>query len=126
MGTGKKKIEIEKIEDKTSRMYTFSKREKGLFKKNEELESLTGYPMAYVVFSSTKTPYTYGDVNSTIKRHFPSTICTKRSASGMNSHDSSCDVDAVISGGSLGLKSSSTLQKNSLHGGVEGIDVEEC
>ncbi|KAK4713580.1 hypothetical protein R3W88_019487 [Solanum pinnatisectum] len=110
MGTGKKKIEIEKIEDKTARMYIFSKRKKGIFKKIEELESLTGYPLAYVVFSSTKTPYTYGDVNSAIRRHFSSTICTKRSTSGMNSHDSSCDVDVV---------------KNSLHGWVEGIDVEE-
>lgn len=32
----------------------------------------------------------------------------------------------LLSGGSLGLKSSSTPEKNSLHDWVEGIDVEEC
>ncbi|WMV37804.1 hypothetical protein MTR67_031189, partial [Solanum verrucosum] len=35
-------IEIEKITEKTSRMVTFSKRRKGLFRKIEKLESLTG------------------------------------------------------------------------------------
>ncbi|KAG5595609.1 hypothetical protein H5410_036841 [Solanum commersonii] len=102
------------------------KERKDFSKEIEELESLIGYPMTFVVFSSTKTPYTYGDLNSAIRRNFPSTICTKRSISGINSHDSSSDVDVVVFGGSLGLKSSSTPQKSSLHGWVEGMDVEEC
>lgn len=82
--------------------------------------------MACFVLSTTKKPYTHGDVNSPIRRYFPSIICTKLSTARMNYQDSSSDVDVVVSGGSLGLKSSSTPEKNSLHDWVEGIDVEEC
>lgn len=106
-------------------MYTFFKREIGLYKKIEELESLRSYTVSSIVFSSTKTPYAYGDINSAIRRRFPRTICTILSTSGMNFHDSTSDVYFVVSARSLVLKSSSTPQKISLHFWLEGIDVEE-
>ncbi|KAH0731517.1 hypothetical protein KY289_002705 [Solanum tuberosum] len=84
MGTGKRKIEIEKITKKMARMVAFSKR---------------------------KRPYTYGDVNFVIKRHFPSCIRTESSD---------------VFGGSSGSKSSSTLKGNGLRGWMEDIDVEGC
>ncbi|KAK4739137.1 hypothetical protein R3W88_002834 [Solanum pinnatisectum] len=77
MGTGKRKIEIEKITKKMARMVAFSKR----------------------------------NINSIIKRHFPSCIGTKSSD---------------VSGGSSGSKSSSTPKGNGLRGWVEDIDVEGC
>nr|GMC76758.1 agamous-like MADS-box protein AGL61 [Ipomoea batatas]GME13052.1 agamous-like MADS-box protein AGL61 [Ipomoea batatas] len=61
-GTGKKKIEIKKIEKESSRMVTFSKRRTGLFKKAVELEDKTGARVAIVVFSPRDIPYTYGDI----------------------------------------------------------------
>ncbi|KAG5626285.1 hypothetical protein H5410_011503 [Solanum commersonii] len=112
MGTGKKKIEIEKITKQTARMVTFSKRRKGLFRKAEELESLSS--------SRVTSPYTYGDVNSVIKRHFSSYIRSEISTPVMNSHHSSSDV----SDESSGSKSSSTPNGNGLRSWVEDIDVE--
>ncbi|XP_015164376.1 agamous-like MADS-box protein AGL61 [Solanum tuberosum] len=120
MGTGKKKIEIEKITKKTARMATFSKRKKGLFRKAEELESLTSSRVTFVVFSPSDIPYTYGDVNSIIKKHFSSCNRSEISTSVMNSHHSSYDV----SGESSESKSSSTPKGNGLRGWVEDIDVE--
>ncbi|KAK6777323.1 hypothetical protein RDI58_024040 [Solanum bulbocastanum] len=116
MGTGKKKIEIEKIIKETSRMVTFSKRRKGLFKKAKELESMTGSRVASVVFSPTGRPYTCGDVDSAIKQHFSSTR-------GLNSHDSNSDSDNVVFDGSLGSKSSSTPKRNGLRCWVEDVNL---
>ncbi|KAK4379038.1 hypothetical protein RND71_000900 [Anisodus tanguticus] len=99
---------------------TFSKRRKGLFKKAKELESMTGSRVASVVFSPTGRPYTCGDVNSAIERHFSGSSCT----SGLNSHHSNSDV--VVSGGSSGSRSSATPRRNGLRDWVEGIDVERC
>lgn len=118
MGTGKKKIPIERITNEKSRMVTFSRRRKGLFKINEEVESKTGSRIASVVFSPTERPYTYGDVDFAIQKHF---CRTKLSTSGMKSHQSNSDV--VVTGGS---RSSSTPSKNSLRKWVERIDVEGC
>ncbi|XP_055814950.1 agamous-like MADS-box protein AGL61 [Solanum dulcamara] len=132
MGTGKKKIEIEKITKETSRMVTFSKRRKGLFKKAKELESMTGSRVASIVFSPTGRPYTCGDVNSAIKRNFStSSRCTEQSMSGLNSNHSNSDTSddvVVVSGGSSSSesKSSSTPTRNALRDWVEGIDAEGC
>ncbi|KAK6804848.1 hypothetical protein RDI58_002632 [Solanum bulbocastanum] len=122
MGTGKKKIEIEKITKQTARMVTFSKRRKGLFRKAEELESLSSSRVISVVFSPLYKPYTYGDVNSVIKRHFSSCIRSEISTPMMNSHHSSSDVSGEFSGS----KSSSTLNENGLRSWVEDIDIEGC
>ncbi|KAI5662093.1 hypothetical protein M9H77_21416 [Catharanthus roseus] len=64
MGSGKKKIEIKKIEKESRRMVTFSKRRKGLFKKADELCSKTGAKVAIVVISASGKPYPYGDIEA--------------------------------------------------------------
>nr|XP_016508956.1 PREDICTED: agamous-like MADS-box protein AGL29 [Nicotiana tabacum] len=110
MGTGKKKIEIKQIMKETSRMVTFSKRRKGLFKKALELESMTGARVAAIVFSPTGKPYTYGDVYSAIDRHFSSSI-DPLSGSG----------DVCISG-----SRSTPPSRNGLRNWLENIDVQEC
>ncbi|PHT74994.1 hypothetical protein T459_22275 [Capsicum annuum] len=134
MGTGKKKIEIQKITKETSRMVTFSKRRKGLFKKAKELESMTGCRIASVVFSPTGKPYICGDVEYAIQRHFSgnnnnnnnNSRSTEPSTSGLNSRHSNSDDVAVASGDSSGSRSSSssTPTRKGLHDWVEGIDVE--
>ncbi|XP_009796162.1 MADS-box transcription factor 23-like [Nicotiana sylvestris] len=120
MGTGKKKIQIEKITKETSRMVTFSKRRKGLFKKAGELESMTGSRVAAVVFSPTGRPYTCGNVSYAIERHFSS--FSEPSSSGLNSHHSNSDDVSASSSGSR----SSPSPRNSLRDWLEDIDVEEC
>ncbi|XP_009785235.1 MADS-box transcription factor 23-like [Nicotiana sylvestris] len=111
MGTGKKKIEIKQIMKAASRMVTFSKRRKGLFKKALELESMTGARVAAIVFSPTGKPYISGDVNSAIDRHFSSSI------------DPSSGSYDVSSGSS---ESRSSPLRNGLCNWLENIDVEEC
>ncbi|XAR67816.1 hypothetical protein NMG60_11002735 [Bertholletia excelsa] len=59
METGKKKIEIKKITKESSRMVTFSKRRKGLFKKADDLHLATGVSVALIVFSPADRCYTH-------------------------------------------------------------------
>ncbi|KAK0592473.1 hypothetical protein LWI29_037788 [Acer saccharum] len=59
-GTGRKKIEIKKIENKFSRKVTFSKRRKGLFKKTEKFCQLTDAEIAIIVFSNKGRLFSYG------------------------------------------------------------------
>ncbi|KAK9675376.1 hypothetical protein RND81_11G004100 [Saponaria officinalis] len=49
---GRRKIEIKKIEDKSSRQVTFSKRRSGLIKKAREISTLCDVDVAVIVFSS--------------------------------------------------------------------------
>ncbi|XP_004501639.1 MADS-box protein SVP-like isoform X4 [Cicer arietinum] len=55
----RKKITIKKIDDKTARQVTFSKRRKGLFKKAEELSVLCDAEVGLIVFSSTGKLFDY-------------------------------------------------------------------
>lgn len=49
---GRRKLEIKRIEDKSSRQVTFSKRRNGLIKKARELSILCDVEVALLVFSS--------------------------------------------------------------------------
>ncbi|TMW81265.1 hypothetical protein EJD97_010801 [Solanum chilense] len=119
MGTRKRRTEIEKLTKQSDRLTTFSKRKKGIFKKAEELESLTSSRVTSVVFSPSGIPYTYGNVNSVIKKHFPSCNRSEISTTVMNSHH---DVFGEFSGS----KSLTIPKENSLRRWVEDIDVEGC
>lgn len=59
-GTGRRKIDIKKIEKKQSRLVTFSKRRHGLFSKAAQLCSSSGANIAVVVFSPHDRPYAFG------------------------------------------------------------------
>ncbi|CAB4292445.1 unnamed protein product [Prunus armeniaca] len=56
---GKKKIAIEKIENKQSRLVTFSRRRNGLFKKAKDFSNLSGSSVAILVISPAGRRYTY-------------------------------------------------------------------
>lgn len=49
---GRGKIEVKRIENKTSRQVTFSKRRSGLMKKTHELSVLCDAQIGLIVFSS--------------------------------------------------------------------------
>ncbi|CAI9106596.1 OLC1v1005788C1 [Oldenlandia corymbosa var. corymbosa] len=67
MGYGRKKIEIRKIEEISSRNVTFTKRRQGLFKKARQLESMSGFKIAILVFSPAGNPFSYGDTESAME-----------------------------------------------------------
>ncbi|KNA09352.1 hypothetical protein SOVF_154490 [Spinacia oleracea] len=58
---GKRKIPIEKIENKARKQVTFSKRRKGIFKKASELCTLCGAKIAVLTFSGAGKIFTFGD-----------------------------------------------------------------
>jgi len=58
-GPGRRKINIEFIEDKSRRHITFSKRKAGIMKKAYELSALTGTQVLLLVASETGHVYTY-------------------------------------------------------------------
>ncbi|GJJ75008.1 pheromone receptor transcription factor [Entomortierella parvispora] len=57
--TGRRKIKIEYIEDKSRRHITFSKRKSGIMKKAYELSTLTGTQVLLLVVSETGLVYTF-------------------------------------------------------------------
>ncbi|KAL2483449.1 agamous-like MADS-box protein AGL61 [Forsythia ovata] len=105
--TGKKKIEIKKITKQSSKMVTFSKRRKGLFKKAQELQSKTGTSIALIVFSPANRPYTHGDLSLIDAVGGSSAAGTAMSGGG-------CDAGAV----------GNAIPTRSLMLELEKIDVE--
>ncbi|KAJ9709879.1 hypothetical protein PVL29_001385 [Vitis rotundifolia] len=78
---GRKKVELKRIEDKSSRQVTFSKRRNGLIKKARELSVLCDVDVAVLVFSSRGKLYEYANGNSRIVERFISSgICLSLSA----------------------------------------------
>ncbi|KAK4753635.1 hypothetical protein SAY87_001739 [Trapa incisa] len=63
---GRKKLEIKRIEDKSSRQVTFSKRRSGLIKKARELSILCDVEVALLVFSSHGRHYEFCSGNSLV------------------------------------------------------------
>nr|AGC94569.1 flowering locus C [Betula platyphylla] len=61
---GRKKVLLKRIEDKSSRQVTFSKRRNGLMKKARELSILCDVQVALIVFSSRGKLYEYCSGNS--------------------------------------------------------------
>lgn len=59
-GTGRRKIDIKRIEKKQSRLVTFSKRRYGLFSKAAQLCTSSGAHIAIIVFSPHGRPYAFG------------------------------------------------------------------
>ncbi|XP_019193097.1 PREDICTED: agamous-like MADS-box protein AGL62 [Ipomoea nil] len=119
-GTGKKKIEIKKIEKESSRMVTFSKRRSGLVKKAVELEDKTGARVALVVFSPRDHVYTYGDIpamSDLVERITNNTGIVPYDAGQMQDNGT---VDNSTSGSGSGSN-----YKNLIHW-VDSIDIEEC
>lgn len=61
---GLQKIEIKRVERKSARQVTFSKRKKGLFNKASELCVLCGAEVAIVIMSPHKRAFTFGYPNA--------------------------------------------------------------
>jgi hypothetical protein len=73
--TGRKKIQIRRIENHEARQVCFSKRRPGLFKKASELGIMCGAEVAAVAFSPAgRKPFTFGhpSVESVLERFIPS------------------------------------------------------
>ncbi|KAF6161624.1 hypothetical protein GIB67_002920 [Kingdonia uniflora] len=61
LSQGRKKINIERIENTGNRQVTFSKRRQGLFKKAGELTTLCGGEIAVITFSPGDKAYSFGN-----------------------------------------------------------------
>ncbi|PON50795.1 MADS-box transcription factor [Trema orientale] len=57
---GKQKIEMKMIWDENDRLITFSKRKSGIYKKANELVTLCGGEVGFVIFSPSGKPFSYG------------------------------------------------------------------
>ncbi|XVF02784.1 hypothetical protein REPUB_Repub04eG0204000 [Reevesia pubescens] len=64
---GRRKVQMKRIEDKSSRQVTFSKRRPGLIKKARELSVLCDVEIALVIFSSRGRPYEFSSTDSLAK-----------------------------------------------------------
>jgi len=66
----RKRIQIKKIDNISSRQVTFSKRRKGLFKKAQELSTLCDADIALIVFSATSKLFDYASSRYSISVPF--------------------------------------------------------
>ncbi|XP_057515580.1 agamous-like MADS-box protein AGL29 [Amaranthus tricolor] len=57
---GRRKIEMKKIENSSTRLVAFSKRRTGLFKKANEISTLCGVEIAIIVFSPGGKAFSFG------------------------------------------------------------------
>jgi hypothetical protein len=64
--TGRKKIEIKKLDKESNKQVTFSKRRQGLFKKASELCILCDVRAAIIVFSPADKLYSFGQPNTDV------------------------------------------------------------
>nr|WKY18080.1 flowering-related B-class MADS-box protein [Lonicera macranthoides] len=65
---GRGKIEIKKIENRTNRQVTYSKRRNGIFKKAQELTVLCDAKVSLIMFSNTGKFHEYTSPNTTTKK----------------------------------------------------------
>ena len=79
---GRQKIEIKKLENKSNKQVTFSKRRSGLFKKACELSILCGAEVAALVFSPNGKLFCFGhpSVDATVRRYVCGTLPSASSA----------------------------------------------
>ncbi|WOH14880.1 hypothetical protein DCAR_0934408 [Daucus carota subsp. sativus] len=68
----RRSVEIKKIEDRSKRQVTFTKRRQGLFKKAGELHSKCNADVAVIAFSLAGNAYAFGDpsVPSVLDRYY--------------------------------------------------------
>uniref|UniRef100_A0A7N0ZYI9 MADS-box domain-containing protein n=1 Tax=Kalanchoe fedtschenkoi TaxID=63787 RepID=A0A7N0ZYI9_KALFE len=92
MGTGRKRIQIQAIQDMSRRRVTLTKRRQGLFKKMEKLRTLTGCKAAAIVFSTAGRPYTFGDLSL-----FDSFTCAGQ-GDGVSTTSFDCNVSEDLDG----------------------------
>uniref|UniRef100_A0A7N1A293 MADS-box domain-containing protein n=1 Tax=Kalanchoe fedtschenkoi TaxID=63787 RepID=A0A7N1A293_KALFE len=67
---GRGKVELKRIEDKSSRQVTFSKRKSGLMKKANELSVLCDVDVAVFIFSSKGKMYEYSSGSRCVCKSF--------------------------------------------------------
>ncbi|XP_038896633.1 agamous-like MADS-box protein AGL62 [Benincasa hispida] len=79
---GRQKIEIKKLEKKSSKQVTFSKRRVGLFKKASELAILCGVEVAIIVFSPNDKIFCFGhpDVDVLLDRYLTGNLSPPKQA----------------------------------------------
>ncbi|TXG48200.1 hypothetical protein EZV62_027494 [Acer yangbiense] len=90
-GGGRRKIEMKKVEKRSKRSVTFTKRRKGLFNKAFELSELSGAKIAVFVISEQAKPYSCGDVDAILDQY----LTGKVSDSGSESSKTSLEADLI-------------------------------
>jgi hypothetical protein len=96
--TGRKKVEIKRIDDEEARQVCFSKRRQGLFNKANELSILCGAIVGVVVFSISGRAYSIGhpSIDAVIKRFLvPNRPNLSATSAGGANHDDGGVSDTV-------------------------------
>ncbi|KAG7982156.1 hypothetical protein I3843_04G036000 [Carya illinoinensis] len=93
---GRGKVQLKRIEDKTSRQVTFSKRKGGLMKKARELGVLCDVEVALMIFSDQGRLYEFssaeslGKILERYRRHVEEEIAVRRSSELEKTHHADC------------------------------------
>ncbi|XP_062101390.1 agamous-like MADS-box protein AGL62 [Humulus lupulus] len=99
---GRQKIEIKKLEKKSNKQVTFSKRRSGLFKKAGEISVLCGCDVAVIVFSPNGKLFCFGhpSVDDVVRSYLNGTVVLPpdndtSAAANMRSTSSAAYVEAM-------------------------------
>ncbi|XP_044497533.1 agamous-like MADS-box protein AGL29 [Mangifera indica] len=132
-GTGRKKIEMKKIEKNSSRQVAFSKRRKGLFKKGWELCQLCDAMIAIIVFSPKGRVYSYGhpSVDGVIDQFQREedeenqyNVGNERGSISL-SHEENCETDCVSENSTAEDEEEEEEEEYWWEEDIEGLELEE-
>ncbi|KAI4296436.1 hypothetical protein L6164_036393 [Bauhinia variegata] len=118
----RRKIQIKRIENLTTRQVTFSKRRRGLFKKAHELSTLCDAEIALIVFSNTGKLYEYASSSmmQVIERHY------KHSGINKSDHSQDMQLDGEMYNNLREEVSEKTRELSHLGGGnLQGLTMQE-
>ena len=94
---GRQKIEIKKLEKKSNKQVTFSKRRSGIFKKAGELSLLCGCDVAVIVFSPNDKLFCFGhpSVDAMIRRYLNGTLSSSTTTSNTTTTSNYSETSAA-------------------------------
>ncbi|GAA0168787.1 MADS box transcription factor [Lithospermum erythrorhizon] len=80
---GRKKLEIKRIESKSSRQVTFTKRRNGLIKKAKELSILCDVDVGLLIYSARGKLYSFSSSNNRLLYIHQSRECFRQNGKGV-------------------------------------------
>ncbi|KAM0860786.1 hypothetical protein ACQ4PT_046336 [Festuca glaucescens] len=126
-GTGRKKIEIRRIESKQGRQVCFSKRRVGLFKKASELATICDVKVAAVAFSPGGNVFTFGHPSvESVLDHFTKTQVAEEAGGGDGGELNQALADLNQEQGEVNQELADLYQENyELRGRLEAEQARE-
>ncbi|XP_031117003.1 agamous-like MADS-box protein AGL61 [Ipomoea triloba] len=98
-GRGRQRIRLSRIESDTNRNVTFSKRPNGLIKKANEISTLCGVEILWMIFAPSGKPYTFSNpsMDAILTKYFGANPTAQPNSAKQNFHPHREAVKQILS-----------------------------